>query len=850
MNVKTPEDFFWWLVLQDELPGPGNYVYPCKEWDAKRGWLIFKDRLLVFTSALGSRVTWCPVNGSTSNSATASLNTDPGRALAERWANGFDAWIELMRKLSDDKGPMPRSPREAIERYGKLTLEDVSYKMSDFDVREKIAKKIMITRTFVKNNLADPRDCIIDVRDFGIGMDAEDMETNALAYHKGHKRGLPYLIGKYGQGASNTYSFGVYTILASRKHSTNKVVMTIVRQSWDAKDMDGGDMRDATYEFLKVDGKLIEVEVDDATFPVGTLVRHIGYDKSNDERQGSDSLYGLAQRMFPEMPLPHWVAIHEGKTSDKNNKEVRPYYQNGHVVRGSVNMLNRGWTLGEEVQDKAHNLSKPVYAGSESFNLGPYTPIESDQSIDLGKVEFNFWVASKEKVKGGERQENDALKNFVDARNPIFFTLDGQNHGELPRMFLTTSEYAGLFSVGRWMIVQIKCDDLHPRVKGDLFISSRERVKDTPWYRMIVNELVRRLKHHKRLNELNTEMAKSKVDDDSVSQDKFSSILQAYLQRSGINFQTITRYVKNTLDKDKTINGNGPSGQKELPPITPKPDPTFLKWVIANTSIRMYPGQRYGWRLETDAPVDFWDNSAVYPDSKISLSTSGGVRYLGGDGTMSGGRFMVHFECDEKAKVGSKAAINAMLYWSPSAPPIIATLNVEVVEKHETKPKPSGTKGKGGGDGVGASSTATNSNDHDAQEVSFPILQPIPLTRADPRWYDILAWEDALDDYGFSVKRDGGGVYLYYSAENPLFLHTFRYMERNNLSADFVNLFHCKLVTHIAIAMNTDMPDEEAEKTPEGVRRLRAYFCSVMKTLVLEAMKEGCMRRDAEKAAA
>lgn len=116
-------------------------------------------------------------------------------------------------------------------------------------------------------------------------------------------------------------------------------------------------------------------------------------------------------------------------------------------------------------------------------------------------------------------------------------------------------------------------------------------------------------------------------------------------------------------------------------------------------------------------------------------------------------------------------------------------------------------------------------------EVPTRFLKPIPILRTDSMWFE-LGWPDE-GPVGFAIRRDGG-VHLYYNAEMPFYLDTKRDMSRRGLGDVFARNYEMHLITHAAIALNHDLPEEEAV-SEEQQKRLRAYYHSVACTLCLAA---------------
>src|SRR4030095_13910028 len=130
------------------------------------------------------------------------------------------------------------------------------------DTEVELLAKSTVTVTAFVGEPKDSKDCILDARDYGIGLTAADMPHTILSLNRGLKKSKPYLTGKHGQGASSTYQYADLTLIASRKYGSKNVSFTFVEMTWESTE---GRIvaKTPTYRYLTVDGKIPEVEISD-----------------------------------------------------------------------------------------------------------------------------------------------------------------------------------------------------------------------------------------------------------------------------------------------------------------------------------------------------------------------------------------------------------------------------------------------------------------------------------------------------------------------------------------------------------------------------------------------------------
>jgi hypothetical protein len=427
------------------------------------------------------------------------------------------------------------------------------------------------------------------------------------------------------------------------------------------------------------------------------------------------------------------------------------------------------------------------------------------------------------------------LRNWVDPDKTILMTLDGQTHAEESRAIITGQHGAKLWAVGKYMVVQIDCDELDPRAKYEMFTSTREHAKETPIKKMILEELVRRLSFDMKLQDLNVKLAAADVKHTDDGEDAISVLIKKYLKAAGISFDQLTRKMEKwtEVDEEKVA----PAIKRELPPIEAKEPPTFVRWRLQSEAIKLYPGQKYSFVFETDAHPSYW-NAADQANSKIKVLAHG-VKYRGA-GDMIGGRVRCHFECHENAVIGSTGFIQVQLDYAVDVAKM-HRLQVEVIEKPKPtarppKPKPDDKEQDENGDAK--KTILVKVRKKDWTQVEIPVVRPLPVKRDDPPGlWQTLGWPMDPARVGFSIRSVSGKVQLYYNAEFPPFLDLRHRMSKKSLEQEFVTRYEMKLVLHTIFTLNYDFVDED-EFSEEHRKQVRNLLCATAESLALATKSE------------
>jgi len=155
-------------------------------------------------------LSWQPLGDQENNVGIVRSGSSPAQALAERMTNGIDAVIERAVTEGTISSGLT-SPREAVRALYDLDGDEYS-SLSTTEVREK-AEDTMTVRMMAGS---DDNHLTIETDDEGIGQRPDTFPETFLSLNEDGKITKPYLIGKYGQGGSNTFDFCEYAIIISQ----------------------------------------------------------------------------------------------------------------------------------------------------------------------------------------------------------------------------------------------------------------------------------------------------------------------------------------------------------------------------------------------------------------------------------------------------------------------------------------------------------------------------------------------------------------------------------------------------------------------------------------------------------
>lgn len=389
---------------------------------------------------------WHPLGGNTNFfGIVRSQQSSPIAALVEKITNSIDALLTKRcyeEKIDPRSSDAPRSMYEAVERFYP------SHKQWDLkSFRRQQAEDIQI--------IADgpPRNTSVIIYDNGEGQHPEDFENTFLSLVRGNKINIHFVQGKYNMGGSGALVFcgkKRYQLVASKKFdNTGKFGFTLVRRH---KVVDE-ESRGSYFEYLKIDGKIpsfditeLDLKLHGRKFKTGSIIKLYSY-------QFPPGYAGFAQDLNQSLNEFLFEPILPLLTVDKKER-----YPNNKVLELDLYGLKR-------------RLEEDKNEYVEKFFSEDYT----DQLFGQCKVTCYVF---KPKLEGRDVKKSKEIirDRFFRNNMSVMFSINGQVHGSYTTEFITRTLKFNLLK--DYLLIHVDCTSMNPDFREELFMASRDRLKN------------------------------------------------------------------------------------------------------------------------------------------------------------------------------------------------------------------------------------------------------------------------------------------------------------------------------------------------------------------------------------
>ncbi len=410
------------------------------------------DELIQQQPAVFAQSNWRPLGGSENMyGVIENQQASPIAALVEKLTNSIDA--TLMRKCYeagiDPKGPAaPKTMAEAVTKF--YGLEANNWDLPGF--RRAQAEDIQI---IASGRLKQPS---LTIYDNGEGQHPNAFEKTFLSLLRGNKNDVHFVQGKYNMGGSGAIVFcgkrGYQLIASKRFDGTDGFGFTVTR-----KHKLLGDEEDAKkntwYEYLTLNGRIpsfpvtaLDLSLHNRVFKTGTIIKLYSYKLPEGSRSVISRELGRSLNEFlfePALPFP--------------TVDTKERYPNDRGLERVVYGLKRRLEQDE---------SKYV---ETSF-------VEDFKTSQFGSVRVTCYVF-KTKVEGKTAKESNRTiqDEFFKNNMAVLFAMNGQVHGAYTSEFITRALKLNLLKNS--LLIHVDCSQMHHAVRSELFMASRDRLKDS-----------------------------------------------------------------------------------------------------------------------------------------------------------------------------------------------------------------------------------------------------------------------------------------------------------------------------------------------------------------------------------
>jgi hypothetical protein len=368
-------------------------------------------------------------------------------ALVEKITNGIDAILE--KKVVQDginikSEAAPRSVQEALDRYFP------GHRNWDLgDIRRHQARDVQIVASGPKS------DTSLLVYDDGVGQAPEDFSSTFLSLLRGNKNEVHFVQGKYNMGGAGAIAFcgdRRFQLVASKRYDgKHRLGFTLVRRH-PPKLAAAAGRKNTWYEYLVFDGQVGSVDIDELdvglegrTFRTGSLVKLYSYRLPSGARSVISRDLNVSLNEFLFEPALPFLTVDNSKRYPDNKALVQPVY----------------------------GLRRRLEADTETIEAKFSVQSKTAEFGELTATVYVFKARSRgQGVKDTQRYlEREYFRNNM----TVLFSMNGQVQGSYTSEFVTRALNMPLLK--KYLLIHVDCSRLHPEVRNELFMASRDRLK-------------------------------------------------------------------------------------------------------------------------------------------------------------------------------------------------------------------------------------------------------------------------------------------------------------------------------------------------------------------------------------
>lgn len=593
---------------------------------------------------------WEPYGG-VENNGGAFLNqqASPRGALVEKIVNSIDA---VLTTKAYERGDLPDTPPqtmfEASERY--FGIRDGRLAEITPTERGQIAREAV---QIVVSGKRSPDKPTVTITDRGEGQTPASFPATFLSLAASNKFRLPFVQGKFNMGSTGAVPFcgkeHNYQLILSRRHpaapgDSSRWGFTVVRRRRPT-----GTERLSQFQYLAPNGEILTVAAD--SLPIwgtgdggfedlqsGSLVRLYEYDLEEKTNAVLD-FSRMLNRLLYRLPVPLQVVEH---------RNFR-----GHSLENVIPGL------------ETRLADDPAEVVEEGFPIKDSIVVEGLGEVGVSLVPF---------------QEDAETGRWVRAAESVIFTVNGQAHAFEPRDFFrrTGPGGVGFAYLAQSLLVEVDCSSLSAAVTEQLFMGSRDRMRDIDEKRALLAELASYLRQHEGLRALNAARRVNAIKK-SVKSDARTQELFREMARSSPAVTAILRGA-GQIPSPTRVTTQGEAG------FDGRRYPTYLRWL------------RGGPFLEKECPVNSYCEIELETDAEnafLSRPSDPGVCVIEPAGWMKTrklweGKLTIRLQPPPGTPVGHEVALR-VAFRSPAIETLWVEGRLRVTPEHVPGDNDSGT---------------------------------------------------------------------------------------------------------------------------------------------------------------
>lgn len=564
------------------------------------------DLVIKRYSELRNPKSWRPLDNNDGNySIVENQQSNPIASLVEKVVNGMDARLTrkcLEAKIEPSSDKAPKSMAEAVSTF----IPD-SQHWNDNKVLRNEAENIQILAHGPKGNTS------LVIYDNGEGQHPADFDKTFLSLAKGNKNKILFVQGKYNMGGSGAIVFCQkgYQLIASKKFDgKGDFGFTLIRVH-PLTEEERSSQKNTWYEYFTFGGQIpsfpiteLDLGLHKRKFRTGSIVKLYSYQLPGVSDISRDLTLSMNEFLFKPV-LPYLLV---------ESKERYPHQQRlDRVAFGLYYKLEN-----EE--------SKYIeFRFSADISKKPWVKMPVKMYVFKTRVDDKTVKETKETIQ----------KEFFKNGMSVLFTMNGQVHAYYTYEFISRSLQFGLLK--QHLLIHVDCSDLPIEIRNELFMASRDRLKEGIRGKELRADLTSELGgKDSRLAKIEKER-KSKIALDGEDSRK---MIQQYAKNLNPNselFKLLKNSYKIEAPKKSPEKGPKPKPKTETEKVPFKPEryPTFLRAELSEAGgkkmARIPKGGKASIRFSTDVEDGYFDRADDPGEMKIGLTRFRQSNGSGGD---------------------------------------------------------------------------------------------------------------------------------------------------------------------------------------------------------------------------
>ena len=599
---------------------------------------------------------WFPLGGNENNfGVIENQQSNPIAALIEKITNSIDAI--LMKKclevgINPKSGQAPKSMDEAKAKF--FTNH------GDWDLPGKRKEQSESIQIIADGPRLNPS---LTIYDDGEGQNPENFERTFLSLLEGNKTEIHFVQGKYNMGGSGAVVFcgkKRYQLIGSKKYdNTGKFGFTLIREHSLNKEEEKV-KKNTWYEYLKVDEEIPafhaeqqNLELYNRAFTTGTIIKLYSYDLPSGSRSviSRDLNQSINEYLF-EPILPVITVDKKERYPDDRNLERDLY--------GLKRRLE---------QDDGRYVETYF---SEDFD-----------NVSFGRMKVTCYVFKTKRADRSVKETKTTIRSeFFKNNMSVLFSINGQVHGHYTSEFITRSLKLNLLK--EHLLVHVDCTNMKYNFRKELFMASRDRLKDGEETRYLRQFLAEKLGDK---NGRLAEIQKRRKESIAVESENPKDLLKSLAQNLPMD-SALMKLLSQTLQLNQQANSNQqkkkrPKAKKkrnDTQPFNPQRFPSFFKRRVqgfAEKAVTIPIDDEKTIYFDTDVEDHYFDRIEEPGELKIALLDFKTNETEGGNApgqidqienvfnvrksSPQEGTIKLHLDPKEDANVGDAAKIKASL---------------------------------------------------------------------------------------------------------------------------------------------------------------------------------------------